>query len=669
MIKWIKKADGTWQFDYNYFDKFVELAKSIDLGDDIVLYSPMPWNNQIIYYDEASATTKKISAAPGTAAYANNWKPFFEDFSDHLDEKGWFDDISLGFDERDNMLSVFNVIDQVKNKDGKVFKKQGAYNNIYSNDGVPDRMVSLSFNLNQLRNQGIDKFKKFVADRKVKGLKTSFYTGTEIFPNTFIRSLPGEGYWTMMFSGALDLDYFLDWAYDAWVEDPLVDATHSSFQPGDCFMVYPSLKGATNKESKASIRSEKYGEGIRDINKLYRIKDECPELRDDIDALFVTVKSNYDNVKVENDPDWFVPGITGRPAYWASEKGKKDILADVSAFKQGVYEISKKYSELKNTDKNALAIAVELADEVTEEDLQKVVPIVVAEFKEARNYAKEVLSNSSASQETVDLAFTRLAKAMHMLEFYKGDKTELQALVTKVEKLEEGNYTADSWAPFKEALDAAVAVIADENALEPDVQLAYKNLSEAFANLELAADKTKLQNFVDQVKDLEESKYTGSTWEAFESVLNEAKDVLASSGATQEQIDKAYNDLIRAYLDLRLLPNKDALKDLINKANMLSRASYSVPSWLNMEEALEVANAVLNDPEASEEQVKAAVEGLQASIDKLEVKAPESTPVKPGDTPAKGNAIKTGDESLIGAFAGLGILSILAVKIYKKKQN
>lgn len=78
LIKWIKQADGTWRFDYNYFDKFVELAKSIDLGDDIVLYSPMPWNNQIIYYDEASETTKKINAAPGTTAYADNWKPFLK---------------------------------------------------------------------------------------------------------------------------------------------------------------------------------------------------------------------------------------------------------------------------------------------------------------------------------------------------------------------------------------------------------------------------------------------------------------------------------------------------------------------------------------------------------------------------------------------------------------
>ena len=148
----------------------------------------------------------------------------------------------------------------------------------------------------------------------------------------------------------------------------------------------------------------------------------------------------------------------------------KNILEVKLTFHEGnptpvIYEIIvKERVDAEETNKDALAIAVELADEVTEEELQNVVPIVVAEFRAAHNYAKEVLSDSLASQETIDLAFTRLANAMHMLEFYKGDKTELQALVTRVEKLEEGNYTSESWAPFKEALDAAIVVIGDDNA-------------------------------------------------------------------------------------------------------------------------------------------------------------------------------------------------------------
>ena len=360
LIKWTKKADGSWKFDYTYFDKYVELAKSIGIGDDIVLYSPMPWNDQVTYFDEkAGKMLKETISTSNKEVYSEFWTPFFQDFAKHLDSKGWFDDVSFGFDERPNMKMVFDVIDTVKNKDGKVFKKQGAYNNIYSGDGVPERMDNLSYNLNQIRKTGIDKFKQFVQDRKEKGLKTTTYTGTDIFPNTFLRSLPAEGYWTMMFSGSLNLDGFLDWAYDAWVEDPLKDITHFAFQAGDCFMVYPSEKNANKKVSLPSIRSEKYDEGVRDVNKLYLMKQNCPELADEIDSLFNTVKSNYEFDLVQNQPGWVFNG--GKPARWITEKGRVEILSDVATFKKEIYEISKKYEKLTNVPVDSIQLDTDQA--------------------------------------------------------------------------------------------------------------------------------------------------------------------------------------------------------------------------------------------------------------------------------------------------------------------
>ena len=61
--------------------------------------------------------------------------------------------------------------------------------------------------------------------------------------------------------------------------------------------------------------------------------------------------------------------------------------------------------------------------------LDNVVPAVVAEFEVALQEAADVLANESASQTTVDSAFYRLANAMHMLDFVKGDKTALNALI------------------------------------------------------------------------------------------------------------------------------------------------------------------------------------------------------------------------------------------------
>ncbi|WP_286312127.1 family 20 glycosylhydrolase, partial [Thomasclavelia cocleata] len=102
--------------------------------------------------------------------------------------------------------------------------------------------------------------------------------------------------------------------------------------------------------------------------------------------------------------------------------------------------------------KTALSIAVEMASNVTEADLENVVPAVVTEFNAALEEARAILANDNATQEEVDASFARLATAMHMLEFLKGDKAELQDLVDSTAELVEGNYTEESWSVLQDAL-------------------------------------------------------------------------------------------------------------------------------------------------------------------------------------------------------------------------
>ena len=74
------------------------------------------------------------------------------------------------------------------------------------------------------------------------------------------------------------------------------------------------------------------------------------------------------------------------------------------------------------------------------------------------------------------VSYTHLAKAIQMVDFVKGDKTELAKLIEEYSKLKEENYTTDSWKVFKDALDAAIVVNEDENALEYEVPVSYTHL-------------------------------------------------------------------------------------------------------------------------------------------------------------------------------------------------
>ncbi|WP_285947401.1 family 20 glycosylhydrolase, partial [Thomasclavelia cocleata] len=119
--------------------------------------------------------------------------------------------------------------------------------------------------------------------------------------------------------------------------------------------------------------------------------------------------------------------------------------------------------------KTALSIAVEMAGNVTEADLENVVPAVVTEFNAALEEARAILANDNATQEEVDASFARLSVAMHMLEFLKGDKAELQDLVDSTAELVEGNYTEESWSALQEALTNANTVLNNENAMQEEV--------------------------------------------------------------------------------------------------------------------------------------------------------------------------------------------------------
>lgn len=54
MIKWTKKRNGQWEYDYSIFDKWIEFMMSFGIKKFINCYSMIPWNLKFYYFDEAS---------------------------------------------------------------------------------------------------------------------------------------------------------------------------------------------------------------------------------------------------------------------------------------------------------------------------------------------------------------------------------------------------------------------------------------------------------------------------------------------------------------------------------------------------------------------------------------------------------------------------------------
>ncbi|OUO70027.1 FIVAR domain-containing protein, partial [Thomasclavelia spiroformis] len=142
--------------------------------------------------------------------------------------------------------------------------------------------------------------------------------------------------------------------------------------------------------------------------------------------------------------------------------------------------------------------------------------------------------------------------------------------------------------------------------------------------------------------------------------------------AVQVEVDSAYNELVKAYLDLRLKPNKDLLEDLINQASGLNVANYTKASFDGLTKALNEAKAVFENPNATQKEIDNAKATLEKAINGLEanINAPVdntvNTPVNNGDVTV---SVETGDNSLTGIFATMALLSIAGYTILKRKEN
>ena len=263
---------------------------------------------------------------------------------------------------------------------------------------------------------------------------------------------------------------------------------------------------------------------------------------------------------------------------------------------------------VNDSDKTALKIAIDLANET---NLDNLIPAVVEEFNAALQQAKEVYADENAMQPEVNAAFDRLAKAMHMLDFKQGDKTALKVFIDKVSGLEAAKYTETTWTAFNDALTTATSVYNDENAMQEEVNNAYKELVTRFLNLRLIPDKSLLEELINQASRLDSANYTKASYAVVENALAAAKVTFENPNASQVEVDNA----------------KDILEKAINSLQVTILAVDNIPNT-------PIANTA-------------------------------NTPVNNGDI----TSVKTGDNNLAGMFAGLALLSVAGYTVFRRKEN
>ena len=284
---------------------------------------------------------------------------------------------------------------------------------------------------------------------------------------------------------------------------------------------------------------------------------------------------------------------------------------------------TKLYFHFVVVNKAILEAALDVANTVTEEELEDLADTVKQNFLEARENAQEVFDKDTATQAEVNEAWKLLIEAIHYLDFEKGDLTSLGKLLEIASKIDPELFTESSYEGFEEAYQTAQDVYdLGGDALKGDVENAYYTLEEALNRLIFKADLSSLQAVVDYAKSLCLEDYRSEGQKEFQEALTKAETILekGAGAVTQEKADAAAAALTKAIENLRRIPDKDALEDLIAQVENMDLSNYTAASVRALNGALQSAREVVKDPQATRDQIVKAYDEVEDRVEQLETK-------------------------------------------------
>ena len=212
------------------------------------------------------------------------------------------------------------------------------------------------------------------------------------------------------------------------------------------------------------------------------------------------------------------------------------------------YQVSEvKFAYEQPQEDNTLRDMINEAEEL---DISGKSSVLVSNMVDALIAGQKEYVKGTTDTTTVE---TNLRNAIDALK-NAADTTDLSRLIEEVQKLNEADYTVDSWNDLKTSYNKALKVLENKTATQEQVDKAYDDLDKAIKGLidaPVIVDKKELSNVIETTNDFVEKDYTVDSWKAFKEALDHAKDVLQNENTTQDEVDQALASLQDAIKNLK----------------------------------------------------------------------------------------------------------------------
>ena len=271
-------------------------------------------------------------------------------------------------------------------------------------------------------------------------------------------------------------------------------------------------------------------------------------------------------------------------------------------------------------DKEALNAAIAKAEALNEADYTA---DSWAAMQEALTAAKSVAADETADQAAIDAAADALTAAIEALVEVEdpqdaASEAAVQALRNMVEKAEA---LGSDDAALNAAIEAAQAVLAKETPTTTEVVTALLDLSEAMQAVDAGESTDALKadvqatidfitkNILTNVDNIRPGKV-----QALVNAVDAAKAVLADDQATAEELKAANEAMTKAAQELWEIVMKAELEALIEAANGYLDGDYTAESLEALQAAIDAAQAVAINDDATTAEVTEAITNLSNAI-------------------------------------------------------
>ena len=247
------------------------------------------------------------------------------------------------------------------------------------------------------------------------------------------------------------------------------------------------------------------------------------------------------------------------------------------------------------------------SDEYTPETYQQ----YINSLNQAASQENDLFMSDEEKKEYLEA----VSKAYDSLEAIP-DKSKLHDLLDEAGNYDVSSYTPESVQKFNTEISGIKSIYDDKNATGKEVSDAEKSVKGAYSLLVKAADKNQLIELYETYSDYDLEGYTPASVKRFQGEIQDSKKLIDDQNISQEKVNEQVETMSSIEELLVSKADKESLQVIIDECKTLNEDDYK-DGYSALKTTLTAASTVLNNDNASQEEVDSAVTKLEEARSNL----------------------------------------------------